>query len=165
MNNIDYAQCYRVIRAIFFQYLIGVLFLLVLLIYGCIYCCKICLTINANKSSTNKLHKNFTKEHLIYVIVFAILAIVSVFLIAYLVKGEFAKDLPYVKNNNYLTVTGEVVEQGAKPEFGLRTVYVKKASNDIIKCEVGGATYELGKLYEIIYLPNTRIACIVRQFE
>ena len=165
MNNIDYEQYYRVIRAIFFQHLIGVLFLLVLLIYGCIYCCKIYLTINANKSSTNKLHKNFTKEHVIYVIVFAILAIVSVFLIAYLVKGEFAKDLPYVKNKNYLTVTGEVVKQGAKPEFGLRTVYFKTHPTRLLIVKLAGQLNELGKLYEIIYLPNTRIACIVRQIE
>jgi len=163
--NIDYTQHYKTIRGGYLEHILGILFLLIVLIWFCVYCCKIYLALSVNDSNTSIVRKYFSKEHLIYIFVFIILAISTISLVVYLGKGEFAKDLHYVINNNYSSVTGKVIEQGAKPEYGLRTIYVENSVGKLTKCKVGGATYELGNVYEIIYLPNTRIGCIVRQIE
>ena len=74
------------------------------------------------------------------------------------------KDLPNVVHSNYLMVTGTVTKEGAKPEYALRRIYVS-SSQMTTECKVHEDTYELGKCYEIIYLPYTKIGVVVRELE
>ena len=143
----------------------GALFIQIILIICCVSCCKIYFKLSNENSGDSKKRRYFSKEGVMYIAVFILLAVSAVAFALYSVKGDIVKDWPYIKNDNYMTVTGEVIDEGADPEFGKRTIYVQNSDGKVIKCSVGGATYEIGNVYEIIYLPYTRIGCIVRELE
>ena len=154
--------------SIWYEYLLawaGMLFMQILLLYFCFYCGKIYFKLSNENDGSSIKSRYFSKEGVMYIAVFILLAVSAVGFAMYSVKSDAVKDWTYIKNDNYMTVTGEVVDEGADPEFGKRKIYVKNSDGQLVKCKVGGATYEIGNVYEIIYLPYTGIGCIVRELE
>lgn len=165
MTIVDYTQHYKTIWFNYFMSMAGMVLILIMLIYGCVYCYKCFYTHDFRDSESKIILHYFSKESLIDFIGFVVFLLLTIFFVIFQLKGNVAKDLPYVINNDYSIVTGEIVKQGPRPEFGLRTVHVKNSVGQLVECKVAGATYELGNGYEIIYLPNTGFGSIIRQIE
>ena len=111
-----------------------------------------------------RLNKTTTSQVVLYIIAFFIIVIGIFFLIK---TFNYSKDMKYVKNREFITITGTVEDYSRSVSVGdiaSEAVYYgpiirEEGTDKTIRLNVPGT--ELGKKYILIYLPNTHLAVIV----
>ena len=100
---------------------------------------------------------------IVYSLILVLLIVEVVFIIKFI---PYCKDLKVVKQKDFETITGTVVEytyirEGNDPNDPIQLKPIVKDINSDMKIQLNVTGTNLYHTYKFIYLPNTRIAVIV----
>ena len=150
-NAMDYSIYFRVLTNEFYDQFQKVIIVLVILVVGLIG-----MVYQAIVKKAGKIE---------WIFVSIVIPLLIIVVLSGLINN--LKDLAYVKNGKYLVGTGTAITDDSRKTKDLpgRTVRFQLDDGEVIKIHLYyGPIYE-GDRFEIIYLPNTRGAVIVRKLE